>query len=325
MPHKLIVGSRVGRLPPASPTAATTGPEAWPGWTGSFAQTIVGGPDIIIDESGTEDEHLVISGLHLIGPTIHTAPGVQWVDIVGCWVEGWQPSLGGINLSHADNSNCSIQYCRIAARSDQDGTPESYDGMRLNYGIRVFSDDVLIAHNEIHWTPDAIQIAGSRNTITGNYCHDTTYWDNDQGGVGASPGGDHNNGLLHNGGVVSDLVITGNTFVLDRQGAGMPQTGALSLQQSAEFPGQYTNILIEGNLIAGGGYGLYAGYEPSKPGNSSATGFVVRNNRFSTRYFQDCGFFGHTTGAQPWGVDGNVWEGNRWAEGVRDGQLVPPP
>ncbi|MFC6080940.1 right-handed parallel beta-helix repeat-containing protein [Sphaerisporangium aureirubrum] len=324
MPHRLTGRSRLGRLPQTFASAATTGPEAWPGWTGGYTQTIEG-DDLIIDEGGTADAHRVISGVHMIGGTIHTVPGIQYVDIIGCLVEGWQPSLGGINLSYGDNSFCSIQYCRVSAMSDQDGTPESYDNVRLNYGLRVFADDLLLAHNEIFWVPDAIQIAGSRNQIIGNYVHNSTFWDDGEGGEGSSPGGDHNNCLLHNGGVVDELTITGNTFLLDRQGAGMVQTGALSLQQSAEFPGAYTNIFIERNRVAGGGYALYSGYEPAKEGNSPGTNFVVRDNVFSTRYFPDCGFFGPVTGAQPWGEDGNTWEGNRWGDGIRAGQLVPAP
>lgn len=321
MPHTLTTETNLGHVPIAFATAATTGPEAWPGWTGSYSQTIVG-DDLIITSGGTAENRRVISGIHMVGGTIHTQPGVQYVDIVGCLVEGWQPSLGGINLSYGNNSNCSIQYCRIHAASDADGDQNSFDNVRLGYGIRVFADDLTIAHNEIYWTPDAIQIAGSRNTITGNYVHDTTFWAD---GEGSNPGGDHNNCLLHNGGVVDQLTITGNTFILNRQGAGMSQTGALSLQQSAEFPGQYTNILVENNLIAGGGYAMYAGYEPAKPGNSSGTNVVVRNNRFSTRYFTDAGFFGPTTAAQPWDADGNTWTGNRWHDGPRAGQLIPAP
>ncbi len=321
MPHTLVTARDVGRVRPRFASAATTGPEAWPGWTGSYSQTIVG-DDLIIHEGGTEEEPLVISGVHMQGGTIHTAEGVQWVHIVGCLVEGWQPELGGINLSYGNNSNCSISYCRIHAASNADGDQDSYDNVRLGYGIRVFADDLVIAHNEIYWTPDAIQIAGSRNVITGNYVHDTTFWDD---GEGDNPGGDHNNCLLHNGGTVSDLTITNNAFVLDRQGAGMLQTGALSLQQSAEFPGAYDGILIEGNLLAGGGYSLYSGYEPAKPGNSPGTDFVVRNNWFSTRYYENCGFFGPVTGAQPWDTGGNTWQNNRWYGGVRSGQLIPAP
>ena len=52
---------------------------------------------------------------------------------------------------------------------------------------------------------------------------------------------------------------------------------------------------------------------------------VVRNNRFSTRYFADAGFFGPTTAAQPWDTDGNTWTGNRWHDGPRAGQIIPAP
>ncbi|RCG31967.1 hypothetical protein DQ384_05340 [Sphaerisporangium album] len=324
MPLKLITGSRLGRLRPRFPTSATTGPEAWPGWTGSYSQTIEG-DDLIIHEGGTAENPRVISGIHMIGGTIHTAPGVQHLHIVGCWVQGWQPGLGGVNLSYGDNSDCQIRYCRISALSNDDNTPESYDNTRLNYGIRVFADDLLIERNEVFWVPDGIQIAGSRNIIRDNFVHDVTFWDDGQGGVGASPGGDHNNCLLHNGGTVTDLTITGNAFILNRRGAGMIQTGALSLQQSVEFPGQYERVEVSNNLIGGGGYAMYSGYEPGKEGNSPGTEFVVTNNRFLTTYFPGAGNFGPATAAQPWGVNGNLWQGNRWSGGLRDGQLVDAP
>jgi hypothetical protein len=73
-------------------------------------------------------------------------------------------------------------------------------------------------------------------------------------------------------------------------------------------------ILFEDNWLAGSGYALYAG-------NGTGKGIRVINNKFSTEYYPECGYWGTCTG---WVTSGNTWSGNVWADGPKAGQAVVP-
>ena len=90
-----------------------------------------------------------------------------------------------------------------------------------------------------------------------------------------------------------------------------PQTGAVWVGDPRFGPSEG---VLSGNLLAGGGWTIYAG-----PGTGS--GVEVSGNRFSTRYFRRSGSFGPVTN---WVARGNTWTDNRWADGPRQGEAVPP-
>lgn len=72
--------------------------------------------------------------------------------------------------------------------------------------------------------------------------------------------------------------------------------------------------LMKHNLVAGGGYSIYAG-----PGKGA--GVRVIDNRFSTRFHSRSGYWGPVT---EWRRAGNTWSGNRWLNGPRKGETVHP-
>lgn len=72
--------------------------------------------------------------------------------------------------------------------------------------------------------------------------------------------------------------------------------------------------LLENNLLAGGGYTIYAGH-------GTGSGIRVINNQFSTRYFPKCGSYGYLA---KWESAGNTWTGNTWANGPNQGQAISP-
>ena len=71
-----------------------------------------------------------------------------------------------------------------------------------------------------------------------------------------------------------------------------------------------SNILIENNWFAGGGWTVYGGWP-------AYTNVRILNNRFSTKYYPNCGFYGPIVYA-----DGHTVTGNVWADGSRAGQAV---
>jgi hypothetical protein len=186
----------------------------------------------------------------------------------------------GIALRHARNAT--IQSNEIAG-------PAQLGTNRLTVGIKdIYSDStgLRIIGNEIWNTGTGIQI--DTGLIQDNYIHDLGYKD-----------GDHVNGTTSNGGTTS-LVIRHNTVFNPHS-----QTDAISLFQ--DF-GAQSNRVIDNNLMAGGGYTLYAGANPGK--ESTATNITVTNNRFARTYYANGGYYGPATAYRAGG--GNVWSGNIW-------------
>ena len=70
------------------------------------------------------------------------------------------------------------------------------------------------------------------------------------------------------------------------------------------------NRLIDNNLLAGGGYTIYAG---QNPGGLKTYNIRVTNNRISKKFYPRGGSFGPATAHNKFG-SGNVWSNNVWDE-----------
>jgi hypothetical protein len=170
---------------------------------------------------------------------------------------------------------------------------------RLMVGVKdIYGDSTgtRILDNNIPYTSTAVQIASG--LIEGNYIHDMGYIS-----------GDHINGITANGGT-DQLTVQHNTILVH-----FDQTDAVGLFE--DF-GVEANVLITDNLLAGGGYTVYAGQNPGGP---AAYNIRVTNNRFSDMYYSGGGYFGPGTAFNS-GGPGDVWSGNVWAS---NGQPVPSP
>jgi hypothetical protein len=113
--------------------------------------------------------------------------------------------------------------------------------------------------------------------------------------------GYHNEDIQSTAG--GNVLIEHNTLFNDAQ-----QTAEVRIGQ--DF-GSQTNVTIEDNLLAGGGYAIYGGDE-GDDNVSPATDIRVLDNRLSSLYFSHCGYYG-------WIVDfntppgaGDVASGNYW-------------
>lgn len=177
--------------------------------------------------------------------------------------------------------------------------PSASGPQRLMVGIKdVYSDSTgtLIRRNDISRTATGVQVDAGR--IVGNFIHDLGF-----------TGDDHVNGTTSNGG--SELLVIRHNTIFNPH----DQTDAISLFQ--DF-GPQRNRRIVDNLIAGGGYTLYAGANPGR--EATATNIIVRRNRFSRALFPNGGFFGPATAYAAGG--GNEWSGNVWDT---TGATVPRP
>jgi hypothetical protein len=152
----------------------------------------------------------------------------------------------------------------------------------------IYSDSTgaKVLANNIWHTSTGVQIY--QGVIQDNYIHD----------MGYKPG-DHLNGTTSNGST-DQLTLRHNTVFNQND-----QTDAISLFE--DF-GEEANRVIDNNLLAGGGWTMYAG---ANPGGPPTHNIVVTNNRFSRMYFPNGGYFGPFT-AFNWNGSGNVWSGNVW-------------
>lgn len=183
----------------------------------------------------------------------------------------------GIGLQHATNPVISNNEIGIVG-----GTPRLMVGIKDIYGD---STGIQVLRNNIANTGTGIQVF--EGLIADNYVHDMGY-----------ASGDHVNGTTSNGSTTM-MTIRHNTIFNK-----FDQTDAISLFQ--DF-GLEANRLITDNLVAGGGYSIYGG------SGSKGTSFNIRitNNRFSTLYYPNGGYWGPMTAFDK-GGSGNVASGNFW-------------
>lgn len=233
------------------------------------------------DERGwisVDTDGAVLEGISTRVPVDVTASDVT---IENCRItvtgDGW-----GVALRHAAN---------VVVRGNEISSPSANGPDRLNAGIiDLFGDsrDVQVIGNDIWHTSTAVHL--DSGLVQDNYIHDLGYHR-----------GDHVNGIISNGGT-SPLTIRHNT-VFNPNG----QTDAISL--FPDFAPQ-ANRVVDGNLLAGGGWTLYAGAAADPAQEPPVTNIVVTDNRFARLYFPDSGAYGPATAFNSGG--GNTWAGNVW-------------
>jgi hypothetical protein len=132
---------------------------------------------------------------------------------------------------------------------------------------------------------DGVSI-GNDSSLTDSYVHDL---DN-------SPG-QHNDGINADGRQRSSIIH--NTILNSNS-----QTSAVTIGNTNDP----SDLLVKDNLLAGGGYTVYAGL-----GAGAGHGIIFQNNIFSRQYFPNSGYYG--TVAYWQSGNGNVWSGNTFDNG----------
>jgi hypothetical protein len=210
-------------------------------------------------------------------------------------------------------SNVTIRNCRVVGSGDwgilqrqesgggltvEDTEIVGDGGAPLEFGILNYSGMLTVRRTEVHTMMSAVQT--SQGLIENSYFHDPRDF----------PGA-HVTLVASNSGPRSgmSLVVRHNTILNP-----VDQTAAVALYQ--DF-GLNHDVLVQNNLLAGGGYTVYGG--DGKYGTPYNIRFI--DNVFSRRYYPKGGSFG-------WGATwdgagrGNVWKGNVWQE---NGKPVPEP
>jgi hypothetical protein len=117
-------------------------------------------------------------------------------------------------------------------------------------------------------------------------------------------GGTHNEAFLSNGG--HRIVVTNNRLT-----AGTEANFSSALSLYGDFD-PVDDVLVENNLLNGGGYCVYAGSVESKA-HPVATNSRFIGNTFGQDTSPTCGGYGPVTSYDPSG--GNAWTNNTWIGG----------
>lgn len=190
-------------------------------------------------------------------------------------------SYWGIGLLHADGTL--VEHCSISSPAAS-GPGRMQSGVKDVYGD---TEGTTVKDDNIWHVEDGVQLAAG--LVEGSYIHAFAY-----------SAGDHTDGVDSNAGDPAGLTITGNTIF-----NSLDQTDDIALFENF---GPQMDVTITGNLLAGGDYSIYAGYNP---GNAVPSNIVINNNRFARIYYPNSGVYGPVAYAAI-GVNGNTWAGNTW-------------
>jgi hypothetical protein len=128
-------------------------------------------------------------------------------------------------------------------------------------------DGVIVRNCDIHNTGNGLEV-GTNIVMTESYVHD----------IYTPAGLDWHADGVQAGDSASNITIDHNVILLTTG-----ETGAINIVSNGGS-GKFRDILIEHNLMAGGGYTVYAGSSAANTSN-----FKVVDNQFSTRYFPKAG------------------------------------
>lgn len=282
----------------AVPGSATSGP----GWSWSSSQgaaqiNTAGATFSGYDVSGgiqVKASDVTVQNSRASGPcTVQNGTdGSTWHNCDISWATG---GSGSAILSLQASTNNTVTNCTIYGA---DATTN-----RAGACITSSADTTTtISGCNIYWCRQGINLyhLGSY-TIQGCYIHDMGFLT-----------GDHTEPVYCTG--TATATVTGNTLLNQ-----LSQTAALIIQNKDNVTG---NVTVTGNLLAGAGYALYGGGDPSST-YGLGTNITVTGNYVSTQYFPNGGFFGP---AIYWNTDpSNTWSGNYWYDGPNAGQVIPHP
>jgi hypothetical protein len=237
-----------------------------------------------------------------LGPLVPSGP--LTISQPGAVVEGLDVT-GEINVTAPDVTIRNVRVRSgsaawlLVTRNDTGTTTldgvsvEAESGAAVGRGVfQIGNGRLVVANSRILGTQDGCVC--SRGAITDSYIR-----------LGPNQHGAHNDGIQSGGG--RGLLIRHNT-ILNPNG----QTSAIALFE--EF-GPQVDVRVEDNLLAGGGYTIYAGSGKKRPSAVRVVG-----NVFSRRFFRTGGSYGPATA---WCGDcpGAAWSRNVW-EGT--GRAVEP-
>lgn len=199
-----------------------------------------------------------------------------------------------------------LRSCKLRAEGywlilcDEGGSVDAED-CELDGMNNASSDSASAGYNKtfrrcnVHGTVDGFKV-GSNDVYEDNYIHDLVV-----------TSGSHNDGLQSLG--ASDVLIRHNTVVL-----GKGSTSAILLSTGSGAQRRFT---IDRNLLGGGAFTVYGGYEPGVDPLSKVSDIVITNNEITTATYPNGGAYGPFTSV---GAAAVTMSGNVWHDGPKAGQ-----
>ncbi|MFB9205112.1 right-handed parallel beta-helix repeat-containing protein [Nonomuraea spiralis] len=259
---------------PGTPPPAKPAERTWPGADNTGVPdglTLRKSGSIEVTKNGT-----VIDGVEVTGYITVEADDVVIRNTRVRGVKGWW----GI-LQREGHTGLTVEDTEVFGNGKE----------RTQFGILNQGKLITVRRVDIHTISNGILT--QQGLVEDSYVHDPKYY-----------AGDHTDMIMSTGPPApgTELVIRRNTAINT-----LDQTGAIALFQ--DF-GVVKNVTVEGNLLAGGGWSLYAG--AGVKGRSS--GIKVIGNVFSRRVWSKGGAAGPVS---YWDKDGpgNRWHGNTWENG----------
>ncbi len=252
---------------------------------------------------------------------VSSGPG--WSLTTGGWVQvtGAGATLSGLNIPYNVNivaNNVTLNNDKITVGGPnsigvslrhtsgvtvENTTISGIDAAsnRVMTGIKdVFSDSSGLTVNKCNIAQFETGIQVESGLVENNYLHNPGF-----------VSGDHTNGVMSNG-ATTPLTITHNTIYNN-----LTQTDDIGLFE--DFSGQ-GNRTITNNLLAGGGYSIYAG-ATNESAYGVPTNIVITGNRFAATYYSTGGAYGTVSYFDGSGA-GNKWTSNTWDT---SGATIPTP
>ncbi len=210
----------------------------------------------------------------------------------------------------ASAHNVTIKNSRIAAQgfwlvlNDEGATNLQIIDTEMDGKGNTSSDAAIAGRNytltrvNIHGTVDGLKL-GSKVTVQDSYIHDLVM-----------TADSHNDGMQSLGS--DDVLIRHNTVI-------MPNGATSAILLSTGSADSMRRITIDNNLVAGGAYTIYGGYQAGVDVLSRVSDIVVSNNRISTVIHPNGGAYGPLTSVSSPAV---TLSGNVWYDGPKAGKAL---
>ncbi len=210
----------------------------------------------------------------------------------------------------ASAHNVTIKNSRIAAQgfwlvlNDEGATNLQIIDTEMDGKGNTSSDAAIAGRNytltrvNIHGTVDGLKL-GSKVTVQDSYIHDLVM-----------TADSHNDGMQSLGS--DDVLIRHNTVI-------MPNGATSAILLSTGSANSMRRITIDNNLVAGGAYTIYGGYQAGVDVLSRVSNIVVSNNRISTVIHPNGGAYGPLTSVSSPAV---TLSGNVWYDGPKAGKAL---
>ena len=249
---------------------------------------------------------------------VSSGPGWAW-NTAGGYLEvsGNGADLSGLKVNgniDVSANNVTINHVKINAGGDgsmgislRHTTGITIENSNIN-GLNTGANRLMVGIKDIYG--DATATTVENNNITKTSTDVQIYAGTIENNYMAQHGmttGDHINGVTTNGDD-QPLLIQHNTILNN-----YIQTDAIGLFQDFS---DVSNVTINNNFLAGGGYTIYGGTGSHGP----TSHIVVTSNTISTMYYPHGGYYGPATAFNPAGT-GNVWSGNTYT----NGKAIPAP